>query len=96
MFCAQVRDDFTELFDGGFEVFDDLLGENVRIGESVGFFEAFVSEQKMWRLALSRADLNALKNQNLLFLRPELITLGKSDTNALPVHLSPPGPNRPC
>jgi hypothetical protein len=25
-------------------VFDDFLGENVRIGEIVGFFEAFVSQ----------------------------------------------------
>ena len=39
--------------------------------------------RKILSLALSWADLNALKNQNLLFLRPELITLGKSDTNAL-------------
>jgi len=26
------------LFEGGFEVFDDLLGENIGIGEVVGFF----------------------------------------------------------
>jgi hypothetical protein len=31
------------LFKGGFEVFDDFLRENVRIGKVVGFFEAFVS-----------------------------------------------------
>jgi hypothetical protein len=32
------------LFQGGFEVFDDLPGENVGIGEIIGVFEAFVSE----------------------------------------------------
>jgi len=32
------------LFERGFEVFDDLLGENVGIGEIVGLFEAFVSK----------------------------------------------------
>jgi hypothetical protein len=32
------------LFQGGFEVFDDFLGEYVGIREVVGFFEAFISE----------------------------------------------------
>jgi hypothetical protein len=32
------------LFQGGFEVFDDFLGDNVRLGEIVGLFQAFVSE----------------------------------------------------
>jgi len=32
------------LFEGGFEIVNDFLGENVRIGEIVGFFQAFVSE----------------------------------------------------
>jgi hypothetical protein len=32
------------LFQGGFEVFDDLPGENVGIGEIIGVFEAFRSE----------------------------------------------------
>jgi len=36
------RGDFTELFEGGFEVLDDFLGENIRIREVVGFFEALV------------------------------------------------------
>jgi len=35
----------ADLFEGGFEVFDDFLSENVRIGEIVGVFEAFVSER---------------------------------------------------
>jgi hypothetical protein len=35
--------DFTELFEGGFEVFDDFLAEKIGIGEVVGFFECFVS-----------------------------------------------------
>jgi hypothetical protein len=32
------------LFEGGFEVIDDFLGENVGVGEIVRVFEAFVSE----------------------------------------------------
>jgi hypothetical protein len=36
--------DFAELFEGGFEGFDNLLGENFGIAEIIGFFEAFVSQ----------------------------------------------------
>jgi hypothetical protein len=32
------------LFEGGFEVFDDLLGENVGVGRLSDSFQAFVSE----------------------------------------------------
>jgi hypothetical protein len=32
------------LFERGFEVVDDFLGENVGIGKIVGVFEAFISE----------------------------------------------------
>jgi hypothetical protein len=32
------------LFEGGFEVFDDFLSENVRVSEVVGLFEAFVAQ----------------------------------------------------
>jgi hypothetical protein len=32
------------LFEGGFEIFDDFLGENVGIWKIVGFFEALISE----------------------------------------------------
>jgi hypothetical protein len=32
------------LFEGSFEVFDDWLGENIRIGKIVEFFQAFVSQ----------------------------------------------------
>jgi hypothetical protein len=42
----QVVRDFAELFQSGFEVFDDFLGNNVWIGDVVGFFEAFVSQRK--------------------------------------------------
>jgi hypothetical protein len=34
------------LFEGGFEVVDDFLGEDVGVGEIVGVFEAFVSQPK--------------------------------------------------
>ena len=36
--------DLTELSQGGVEVFDDFLGENVGIGKIVGSFAMFVSE----------------------------------------------------
>ena len=41
---SEITCDFAELFEGGFEIVNDFLGENVRIGEIVGFFQAFVSE----------------------------------------------------
>ncbi len=44
MFSTQVRGDFAELFETGFEGFDDFLGENVGVGQIVGFFQAFVSQ----------------------------------------------------
>jgi hypothetical protein len=34
------------LFEGGFEVFDDFLGENIGIGKAVGVFEAFIPSAK--------------------------------------------------
>ena len=43
-FNTQVRGDFAKLFEGGFEIFNDFLGQNVGIGEVVGLFEALVSE----------------------------------------------------
>ena len=39
--------DFAELFEGGFEVFDDLLREDIGVGEIVGLFEVFVVSQNM-------------------------------------------------
>jgi len=41
---TEIIRDFAELFEGGFEVFDDFLGGNVRVGQVVGFFEGFVSK----------------------------------------------------
>jgi hypothetical protein len=35
------------LFQGGFEVFHDFLGENVGIGKIVGFLQRFVSARKV-------------------------------------------------
>jgi len=34
------------LFEGGFEVFDDFLRENLGIGKIVGVFEALVAERE--------------------------------------------------
>jgi len=42
-FSTQICGDFAELFEGGFEVVNDFLGENVRIREIVGLLEAFVT-----------------------------------------------------
>jgi hypothetical protein len=42
------------LFQGGFEIFGDFLGENVGIREIVRFFEAFVPKPEDVQLALSR------------------------------------------
>ena len=50
----------AELFEGSFEVFDDFLGQNVGIGQVVGFFEVSSRSQKMSRLALSRLQTNLL------------------------------------
>lgn len=41
---AKIDDDFTELFEDGFQIFDDFPGDNIGIGESVGVFEALVSQ----------------------------------------------------
>jgi len=46
--------DFAELFEGGFEIFHDFLGDNVGIGKVVGSSAASSLIQKMSRLALSR------------------------------------------
>jgi len=35
-----------ESFDGGFQIFDNLLCENVEVGEIVRFLEASVSESE--------------------------------------------------
>jgi hypothetical protein len=44
------------LFDCDFEVFDDFLGEDIWIGEVVGFFEAFVSEPEDVEASLVAVD----------------------------------------
>jgi len=35
------------LFEGGFEVFDDLLGENVGVEKFVGFFAALLASRSI-------------------------------------------------
>ena len=54
MFPTQIRDDFAELLKGGFEVFDDFLGKDVRIGKIVGFVRAIVSETGDVDVSLAR------------------------------------------
>ena len=55
-FDPKSRSDFAELFEGGFEVFDDFLGENVGIGEIVGFFQALVAEPEDIEAGLVAVD----------------------------------------
>ena len=63
------------MFEGGFEVFDDLLGENIGIGEVVGFFEAFIPEPED-----VEAGLVAVV-QILVVVRAPVVRLGKSRNN---------------
>jgi hypothetical protein len=60
LFCRyagnQVHGDFAELLQGGFEVFDDLLGEDIRVRKVIGFFEAFVSEPEDFQAAFGAVD----------------------------------------
>ena len=44
------------MFQGGLQVIDDLLGENVGIGEIVGVFEAFVSEPEDTQASVVTGD----------------------------------------
>jgi hypothetical protein len=46
---SQADCDFAELSQLGFKIFYDFLGENVGIGEALGFFQAFVSEGENFR-----------------------------------------------
>jgi hypothetical protein len=52
VFPTQIHRDLTEQFEGGFEVFDYLLGKDVRIGKIAGFVRTY-RRQKMsmciWR-----------------------------------------------
>jgi hypothetical protein len=51
---SRVLRDFAELVEGGFEIFDDFLGENVGIGEVVDSSRLSSRSQKMARPTLSR------------------------------------------
>jgi len=44
------------LFEGGFEIFDDVVGENIGIREVVTFFEAFVTEPEDVETSLVAID----------------------------------------
>jgi len=48
--------DLAELFESGFEVVDDFLGENVGFGKIVGVFEPFVSEPENVETGFVAAD----------------------------------------
>jgi hypothetical protein len=45
VFSTQVRGDFAELFEGGFEVLDDFLAENIGIRMVVGFPKALLARR---------------------------------------------------
>jgi hypothetical protein len=42
--AGKVAGDFAELFERSFEIYDDLLCENVGVGKIVGVFKAFISK----------------------------------------------------
>jgi hypothetical protein len=50
------RTDRLKVATGGFEIFDDLLGENVRVRKVVGFCQAFVSEPEDIEAGLVAVD----------------------------------------
>ena len=64
-FSTPVSRDLMELFERGFEVFDDFLGGNVGIGKVLGVIEAFVSEAEN-----VKAGFVAVENQPVLFCLP--------------------------
>ena len=55
---SKVRGDLAELFQGGFEIVDNFLGENVGIGEVGGFFAAFFYETKDGEPRLVTVDVS--------------------------------------
>jgi len=74
---AQIGCDFAEMFKGGFEIFDDFLGENVGVGKAVRFFEAFVSQQRdveaglvaldeLFMLVLAAANISSRRKSRML------------------------------
>ena len=55
LFCSyllptSIRGDFAELFEGGFEVFDNFLGENVRISQDLLRTESFQRLERFERI----------------------------------------------
>jgi hypothetical protein len=67
---SQVIRDLAELFESGFEVIGDLLGENVGIGKIVGVFQAFVPEPEDIEAGLVACSRGNLKSECPLFVRP--------------------------
>ncbi|MBI2349924.1 MAG: hypothetical protein HYV00_00295 [Deltaproteobacteria bacterium] len=53
---TKIHRDRAELFEGGFEVFDDFLGQDVGIGKVVGFFDAFIFEPEDVEAGLVTGD----------------------------------------
>ena len=52
------------MLEGGFEVVDDILGENVGMGQIVGVFKAFASER----------EADACRSQNLKSVYPLFVS----------------------
>jgi len=71
--------DFVELFEGGFEVVDDFLGENVGIGKIAGSSRLSSLSQKISRLASSRFVAHSLTQA-----KPHCPLMRVINANALP------------
>ena len=57
----------ADLFESGFEVFHDFQSENVGIGQTIGFFAAFVPEPEAVGAGLVATDLEDQKSVCFLF-----------------------------
>jgi hypothetical protein len=53
---SQVPNDFADLFEGRFEIFNDFLGEYVGIGKVGVFFASFVSRPEAVEVGLDATD----------------------------------------
>ena len=57
----------ADLFEGGFEILADFLSENVGIGQTIGFFAAFVPEPETVRAGIVATDSEDQKSVCFLF-----------------------------
>jgi hypothetical protein len=66
---SKIHCDFAELFEGGYEVFDDLLNENIRDRRDCWSFQPFVSAPGDVEAVLILVELRS-NIQNVPFVSP--------------------------